>query len=68
MKIKIEKGMVLISLASSLAIHSFDMFFVFVNYIPKASGYKNPMWIWFIPAFTNRITNNRLDFIVDPTF
>ena len=46
MKIKIEKEWFLISLASALAIHSFDMFFVFVNYLPKASGYKNPMWIW----------------------
>lgn len=48
MKIKIEKEWFLISLASALAIHSYDMFFVFMNYLPKASGYKNPMWIWLL--------------------
>ncbi len=48
MKSKITKEWFLIFLVCALTIHSNDVIHGFIDYLPRASGYKNPIWLWLL--------------------
>lgn len=48
MKSKITKEWFLIFLVCVLTIHSNDVIHGFIDYLPRASGYKNPIWLWLL--------------------